>query len=212
MKNFLHRFGDIVLGVLKGFDRLVLRGKLRQLYSKEGIHCYLSANHVLRKDFTEHAQEVTAKVMQASLLEQAKKEERFQYLNSSQISKEETARAIAAKHPVKEGLVCVLQCVEPCWTFDKSKKDGLLLIRGERGIRNRDLVSALYARATEDLQEKRRRSGQATRLLRLLRAHGLLRKVKNRHLYQVTPIARTSILALLAACDANPDELTSKAA
>ena len=133
MKNFLQRFGDIVLGVLKGFDRLVFRGKLRQLYAPEGMHCYLSANHVLRKDFKEHVQEVTAKVMQASLIEQAKKEERFRYLGSSKTSKDEVARAISDEHPVQEGLVCVLQCVEPCWTFDKSKKDGLLIIRGERG-------------------------------------------------------------------------------
>ena len=80
------------------------------------------------------------------------------------------------------------------------------------GIRNRDLVSALYATATDDPKEQRRRSARATRLIRLLRAHGLLHKVKNRHLYQVTTSARTSILALLAACDANPEELTTKAA
>jgi hypothetical protein len=80
VKNFLHRFGTIVLGVLNGFDRLVFRGKLRQLYSKEGMHCYLSANHVLRKNFKEHAKQVTAEVLQASLIAQAKKEDRFQYL------------------------------------------------------------------------------------------------------------------------------------
>lgn len=133
MKNFLHRFGDAVLGVLNGFDRLVFRGKLRQLYSKEGMHCYLSANHVLRKDFKAHVKEVTAEVLQASLVAQAKLEDRYQYLNSSSISKDEIAHAIADKHPVQEGLVCVLQCVEPCWTFDLQKKDGLLTIRGERG-------------------------------------------------------------------------------
>jgi hypothetical protein len=80
------------------------------------------------------------------------------------------------------------------------------------GIRNRDLVAALYKTATDDPKEQRRRSARATRLIRLLRAHGLLHKVKNRHLYQVTPTARTSILALLAACDANAEELTGKAA
>jgi hypothetical protein len=133
VKNFLHRFGNIVLGVLNGFDRLVLRGKLRQLYSKEGMNCYLSANHVLRKDFKEHAKQVTAEVLQASLIAQAKKEDRFQYLGSSRTSKDEVARAIADKHPVQEGLVCVLQCVEPCWTFDLKKKDGLLTIGGEPG-------------------------------------------------------------------------------
>jgi hypothetical protein len=133
VKNFLHRFGNVVLGVLNGFDRLVFRGKLRQLYSKEGMHCYLSANHVLRKDFKEHAKEVTAEVLQASLIAQAKQEDRYQYLGSSKTSKDEVAHAIADKHPIQEGLVCVLQCVEPCWTFDLKKKDGLLTIRGERG-------------------------------------------------------------------------------
>jgi len=80
------------------------------------------------------------------------------------------------------------------------------------GIRNRDLVSALYPTETNDPKEQRRRSARVTRLIRLLRAHGLLHKVKNRHRYQVTPNAQTSILALLAACDANADELTTKAA
>ena len=112
---------------------MVFRGKLRQLYSNDGMHCYLRANGVMRKNFKEHAKQVTAQVLQASLVEQAKKEDRFQYLNSSKISKDETARAIADKHPVQTGLVCVLQCVEPCWTFDLKKRVGELAVRGEMG-------------------------------------------------------------------------------
>jgi hypothetical protein len=104
VKNVLHRFGNVFLGVLKGFDRLVFRGKLRQLYSREGMHCYLSANHVLRKDFKEHAKAVTAEVLQASLVTQAKKENCYQYLGSSKTSEDEVARALADKHPVQEGL------------------------------------------------------------------------------------------------------------
>ena len=68
MKSFLQRFGGIVLGVLSGFDRLVFKGKLRQLYSPNGMNCYLSANHVLRKDFKAHAKAVTDQVVAASLL------------------------------------------------------------------------------------------------------------------------------------------------
>ena len=33
-------------------------------------------------------------------------------------SKEEIARGIAAKDQVKQGLVCVLTSVEPCWSFE----------------------------------------------------------------------------------------------
>jgi len=37
VKNFLEKFAGDVLGVLSGFDRLVFKGKLRQLYSPNKI-------------------------------------------------------------------------------------------------------------------------------------------------------------------------------
>jgi hypothetical protein len=80
------------------------------------------------------------------------------------------------------------------------------------GLRNRDLVAALYPEAAREPADKRRRSARVTRLLRLLRAHGLVHKVPRTHRYQVSPEARTKILALLAAREANPEELTGNAA
>jgi hypothetical protein len=133
MKSFLQRFGGVVLGILSGFDRLIFKGKLRQLYFPEGMNIYCAANSVLRKEFKEHAKSVTAQVMQASLMEQAKKQDRFRYLNSSSIDKEQVARAIASKQCIKEGLVSLLQCVEPCWTFDVKSVNGLLTVQGEPG-------------------------------------------------------------------------------
>jgi len=134
MKTFLQRFGGLVLGILCGFDRLVFKGKLRQLYSPEGMNCYLSANHVLFKGYKEHAESVTRQVLEASLIAQAKKLECFKYLNSSQISKDEVARQFAQKRQVNTGLVCVLQCLEPCWTFGVDKKpDGKLTVAGKEG-------------------------------------------------------------------------------
>jgi hypothetical protein len=62
--------------------------------------------------------QVTKQVMEASLVPEAKKLQRYRYLNSSGIDKDKTARQIAAEQGVQQGLVCVLQCVEPCWTFD----------------------------------------------------------------------------------------------
>jgi hypothetical protein len=41
------------------------------------------------------------------------------------------------------------------------------------GFRNRDVQAALFGSPTDDPAAKRRRSGQVTRKLRLLRAHGL---------------------------------------
>jgi hypothetical protein len=40
------------------------------------------------------------------------------YPASSRVSKEEMARGIAAKEGIRDGLVCVLSCVEPCWSFE----------------------------------------------------------------------------------------------
>jgi hypothetical protein len=133
MKSFLRRFAAVVVGVLSGFDRVVFKGRLPQLYSPEGMNCYASANHVRRLDFKKHAKEVTHQVLQASLVERAKADGRFHYLNSGKASKDEAARAILERRPVDVGLAALLQCVEPCWTFDTKSVDGRLTIQGEMG-------------------------------------------------------------------------------
>ena len=139
MKTFLQRFALLVSGILSGFDRVVFKGRLPQLYSPEGMNCYAAANHVRYLDFKAHAKEVTRQVVAASLVDSAKAAGRFQYLPSGQASKEEAARAILKRCPISEGLVAVLQCVEPCWTFDTKSIDGRLKIVGQMGK-----CSALY--------------------------------------------------------------------
>ncbi len=97
------------------------------------MNCYAAANHVKYLDFKKHAKEVTQRVLQASLLEWAKDAGRFQYLNSGKADKEQAARAILEQRPTESGLVALLQCVEPCWTFDTKSVNGRLTIRGEMG-------------------------------------------------------------------------------
>lgn len=72
--------------------------------------------------------------------------------------------------------------------------------RGEfalNGIRNRDLVQILFPRASNSLEQKRRASGRVTRKLRLLRAHGLLRKVPRTHRYVLTKRGQQITTAIL---------------
>lgn len=134
MPSFLRRFALLVAGVLQGFDRLVFKGKLRQLYRPEGMHFLLAANHVACVDFKKYSIRVTQQIMEGPCVQQAKQQDRFRYLNSSGVDKEQLAREIAAKHRIDQGLVCVLQCVEPCWTFDKAKNaDGFWIVQGEPG-------------------------------------------------------------------------------
>lgn len=98
-----------------------------------------------------------------------------------------------------------------------SPEDGALLeavSRGEfvlGGLRNRDLRRLLHGRQAAP-EEERRRAAVVTRKLALLRAHGILRKVPGTHRYQVTERGRRTLTALLAAREADVDQLTQMAA
>ncbi|MHC4067087.1 MAG: hypothetical protein ACYSUI_21635 [Planctomycetota bacterium] len=86
--------------------------------------------------------------------------------------------------------------------------------RGEfiiNGFRNRDLVPLLYPKVPDDPAERRKVSAKVTRLLRLLRAHGIIEKVKGTHRYLVTTRGRTAIDAVIAARNAPLSELQQAA-
>jgi hypothetical protein len=80
------------------------------------------------------------------------------------------------------------------------------------GLRNRDVVAGLFAKPAKDAAERQRRSAHVSRQLRLLRAHGILRKVPTTHRYQVTERARLIVTALHAARHASTEKLVGLAA
>ena len=90
--------------------------------------------------------------------------------------------------------------------------------RGEfavNGFRNRDVRELLLPPGKDDPNDaaaRRRRSGQVTRKLRLLRAHGLIRKVPRTHRYLLTDKGKTLVTLLSAAKDADTKRLTALAA
>ncbi len=64
------------------------------------------------------------------------------------------------------------------------------VLRGEhllKGFRNQDLRHILNSRDETDPVKRRRASGRITRQMRLLRAHGLIRKVSSTSYYRITP-------------------------
>jgi hypothetical protein len=79
------------------------------------------------------------------------------------------------------------------------------------GFRNRDVQAALFGPPSIDPAVNQKRSGQVTRKLRLLRAHGLIQKVPHTHRYLVSAKGRQLIAALHAAREADIQKL-SKAA
>jgi hypothetical protein len=78
-----------------------------------------------------------------------------------------------------------------------------------QGFRNRDLRQRLGEARASDPQESRRQSGRITRWLRLLRAHGLIRKVSGTRYYRVTPEGQRIMGAALKIRDADVAKLVA---
>lgn len=81
--------------------------------------------------------------------------------------------------------------------------------RGEfivSGFRNRDLLPLLFP-ATADPDQRKKLSARVTRLLRLLRAHGVVEKITGTHRYRVTSSGRRVIAAVVAAGAASLSQL-----
>lgn len=79
-----------------------------------------------------------------------------------------------------------------------------------KGFTNRDLRSCLsQAGPPPDPIESRRQSGRVTRLLRLLRAHGLIRKVTGTRYYRVTGCGHQTMTAALTLRDADITKLVA---
>lgn len=133
MKTFLQRFAGLVVGVLSGFDRLVFRGKLRQLYAPDGMDRFLASNSILFKHFKEYSKTVTREVIEASVAQAERLGRPFEYLNASTISKEKRACEIAERDGVREGLICVFKAIEPCWSFKLVGRNKLLHVAGGMG-------------------------------------------------------------------------------
>jgi hypothetical protein len=85
--------------------------------------------------------------------------------------------------------------------------------RGERlvaGFRNRDIRQVLHGEERDE-GVRRRQAAAVTRLLGILRAHGLIKKVPRTHRYLLTTEGTSVIPALLAANNATLQQLTSAA-
>lgn len=85
--------------------------------------------------------------------------------------------------------------------------DGNYLVAG---FRNRDVRAALFGGCREE-GERRRQAARVTRLLGLLRAHGLIIKVQKTHRYQLSALGRRVCTALAAAQATSVNRLTEAA-
>jgi hypothetical protein len=115
MEKFIERHADNIIGTLSCFDRILFRDYL-PIMSGAAMALYLKSQGVRRE------------TVKAFVLEQAQRLKThdldwctrtgcpYQYLGNL-VRKEEMARKMAEHDGIKQGLVCVLSVVEPCWTI-----------------------------------------------------------------------------------------------
>jgi hypothetical protein len=123
--KIIDKFKNKINGILSGFDRMIIKGHIRQFFSKSGKAYYMSQEGVLLKDFTEYAEGKTNQIR--SFIESyAKNEEKpIIYLNSSKVSKVQTAKDYLKNDPIDEGLICIISAVEKnkSMRISKNKKE-----------------------------------------------------------------------------------------
>lgn len=117
MKEFLQQLGERVLGVLSGFDRLLIRGVLRCVINPRGLNGYLFGARVPMAQFEGPVQPVSTQLIDASLRHAAEAGCEIRYLDNSQDGKQDLALEIARRDGRRNGPICVLKCVEPCVSF-----------------------------------------------------------------------------------------------
>lgn len=118
MQRFIQKHAADVIGVLSGFDRMRFRGTLRWLSNTKGMRSFLWAAQILLKDFKSYVTNVTDQVRAATARLAAQAGRPVLYLNSPSQRKEDEARRIAERDGIGEGLICVLTCVERCFSYD----------------------------------------------------------------------------------------------
>lgn len=62
MHNFLKKYSDKIHGVVHGFDRIILKGHIGDLYRKNGFYYFLSQEETKLKDFKGYFQKVRSQI------------------------------------------------------------------------------------------------------------------------------------------------------
>jgi hypothetical protein len=146
----------------------------------------------------------------------------YRYHEVARAANERYLSALAVVNPPQASLQVLERVSKPARPGSRRRR-GLHLLRGEEqklfhavlrgehqinGFRNRDIQAVLFPARAKDVRERRRRTAHVSRLLQLLRAHGLIAKVPHAHRYRVTAKGEALMnAAIYARCKVFPKEL-----
>jgi hypothetical protein len=116
MKLFVEKHADKITGTISCFDRLLFKGYL-PLRWPEAMEGFIAGNGLRIKDFKHFVRDKAEKLKEHAKALAEKSRQPYMHLSHRVSSKEDLAKAIAARDKVTEGLVCVMTAVEACQSF-----------------------------------------------------------------------------------------------
>ena len=128
MDRFLERHRELITGSLSCFDRVIFKGCLH-LNHPRAMEQFLDFHKVLYKDLKPFLIKQADRIKAHAVETAAAAGRPFQYLERP-VSKEELARKIAERDGIREGLVSVFSCLEPCRTYVIQGAKGRPKLRG----------------------------------------------------------------------------------
>ena len=118
MRKFIDACKMSIVGVLRGFDRIVFQGKFRSLQYPEGAQQFFTDRGILFKDAKNWIQEQTCRIVQdVERISMAKTGRGITPLPSSRLRKEDVARERQREMGIDTGLIGVWSCVEECMSY-----------------------------------------------------------------------------------------------
>lgn len=133
MEKFLENFGDKIIGVQQGFDHIMIKGYIRDFQIPKCFYAFLSKEKCLLKDYSNYVQKKTQIIKDYVKEISDTTKCHTEFLASPTTDKLEIAKSIYKRDPSREGLLCILSCVEPCYaiTVRKNPNNGELEKRYE---------------------------------------------------------------------------------
>ncbi len=118
MNTLIHKFSNIINGVISGFDRIVFKGSIMPLMHEQGATSFCNRKGILNKDFKGWVLEQTAGILDdAERFSIKHRDQSVAYISSSRLRKESIAHDHQRLKNISSGLIGVWSAVESCVTF-----------------------------------------------------------------------------------------------
>ncbi len=130
--NILNQYSEKIKGSLDTFDRIIIKGYIRQLCNTKQFQAFLSIKNILWKDFPAYAQNVTKNLCEHIESIATTNNRPYEYLKAPTTSKEQTALNMLEKYPTDNGLIGIIGTVEACNTMSVKNSNGTLQLSWQK--------------------------------------------------------------------------------